>query len=52
MTELEERVARLEKLLDVLLSDPNMQHAFRVAELKANRTTKESNYKVKANYND
>lgn len=52
MTELEERVARLEKLLDVLLSDPNMQHAFKVAELKANRTTKESNYKVKANYND
>lgn len=52
MEELEQRVARLEKLLDILLSDPNMQHAFRVAELRANRTTKQSNYEVKANYND
>lgn len=46
----EERLAHLEKLMEILMDDPALRHKIVVAELMAKRSKNPTRIEIKANY--
>jgi hypothetical protein len=46
----EERLAQLEKLMEILMDEPAMQHKIAVAELMSKRSKNPTRIEIKANY--
>lgn len=47
---IEERLAQLEEIIEILMDDPAVRHKVTVAKLMANRNKNPTRIEIKANY--
>jgi hypothetical protein len=46
----EERLAQLEEIIEIMMDDPTLRHKIAVAKLMANRNKNPTRIEIKANY--